>query len=169
MQRDRCAKTLSAALVHGVGAAAVALPVHRLRAFLIGQGIDGHKACHHEGTVKSKSEMADDLIVACLVLVLRKEGLRAGEGDVVDILLDLVSRHADTVIGYCDGSVIGVHLNINPGLIIIRQGKISHHVELFKLGDRITAIGDQLPVEDIVIAVQPLLDNGKHILAVNRQ
>ena len=166
---DGRAKRLPASLVHGIRAAAVALPVYRLRAFLIRERIDGHHVSDHERTVEAQSEVADDLVAACLVFIFSKESFRAGKRDVVDVLLDLVRGHSDTVVRHLDGLVGGADFDVDPRLVIFRQRKRAHHIQLFELCDGIAAVGDQLSVENIVIAVQPFLDNGEHILTVNGQ
>ena len=163
------AKRLPAALVHGVGAAAVALPVHRLSAFLIGKGIDSHQVCYHKRAVKAQSEMADDLVIAGLVFIFCQESFRSGKRDVVDVLSDLVRRHADAVVGYSDGPVRRADYDIDPRFVVLRKCEIADNVKLFEFGDRVASVGDQFSVENIVVAVQPLLDNGEHILAVNGQ
>ena len=99
------AKRLPAALVHGVGAAAVTLPVYRFRAFLIGKGIDSYQIRYHERAVEAQSEVTDNLVVAGLVFIFCQESFRSGKRDVVDVLPDLVRCHADTVVGYSDGPV----------------------------------------------------------------
>ena len=167
MQCDGRAKRLPAALVHGISAAAVALPVYRLRAFLIGKGVDRDKVCHHKCAVKAQSEMTDDLVIRGLVFIFFQESFRAGKSDVVDVLFDLVRGHADTVIGYCDRLLLRAHLDVDPGLVIFGQCKITHHIQLPELGDRIASVGDQFPVENIVVTVEPLLDYWEHILTVN--
>ena len=163
------AKRLPAALVHGIGAAAVTLPVYRLRAFLIGKGIDGHQIGHHKGAVEAQSEVTDDLVIVGLVFIFCQKSFRAGKRDVVDVLSDLVRCHADAVVGHSDRPVRGADNNIDPRLVVLGEGIVAHDVKLFKFGDGVASVGDQLSVENIVVAVQPLLDNGKHILAVNGQ
>ena len=50
----------------------------------------------------------DDLILACLVLVLRKEIGSAGKCDLVDVLLDLIRGHTDTVVDDRERLLLGV-------------------------------------------------------------
>ena len=53
---------------------------------------------NHECGIKAQAEMTDDLIVIGLVLIFLNEISRAGKGDLVDVLLHLVRRHAESVI-----------------------------------------------------------------------
>ena len=65
--------------------------------------------------------------------------------------------------------VRGADYDIDPRFVVLRKCEIADNVKLLELGDRVAAVGDQLSVENIVVAVQPLLDDRKHILAVNGQ
>ncbi len=118
---------------------------------LIGQGIDGHFISDHEGGIKSQTEMSDDLVSSRLVLVFLQECLRAGKSDIVDVFLDLISGHAKTVITDLDGLFRGVNDDIDPCLIIFRQFIITDYIQLFQLGDRVAAVGDQLSQKDIMV------------------
>ena len=112
----------------------------RLCAFLIRERIDGHKIRHHEGAVKAESEMADDLVVVGLVLVFLNKSFRAGKGDVVDVLPDFIRRHADAVVRDLDRALVGADHDVNTCLIVGGQFKITDHIQLPKLCDRITAV-----------------------------
>ena len=97
-QRNLRSHLIPGAVRHGKFRAAVAFPVNRNRALLIGKGIDVHLVRHHERGIKAQTEMADDLIVVGLVLIFLNEISRAGKGDLVDVFLHLVRRHAESVI-----------------------------------------------------------------------
>ena len=103
IKRHSGAALLPVAVPHLKFHAAVGFPVHRDGLRLVGQGIDGHPVRHHEGGVEAQAEVADDLVVVRLVLVLLQEILRAGEGDLVDVLIHLIRRHADAVVREADG------------------------------------------------------------------
>ena len=111
--------------------------------------------------------MADDLVIVRLVLILVKEGLCAGEGDVVDVLLHLVGGHAKAVIRDGNGLLLGIKDHIDSALEVCRHLLLAHHEELVSLCDGIAAVGDDLSVEDIMIRIQPLLDNRKHVFTVD--
>ena len=131
MQSYSRAKRLPAALVHGIGAAAVTLPVYRLRAFLIGKGVDGDKIRNHKCAVEAQSKMTDDLIFVCLILILCDEISGSGKCDLVDILLNLILCHAQTVIDNLYELCLRINDHLDLALIILRKRVLSHHVELF--------------------------------------
>ena len=95
--------------------------------------------------------MSDDLVSCRLVLVFLQKCLRAGKSDIVDVFLDLISGHAKTVITDLDGLFRGVNDDIDPCLIIFRQFIITDYIQLFQLGDRVAAVGDQLSQKDIMV------------------
>ena len=158
---------LPVGLLHGELAAAVALPVNGLRSLLIGKRINGDKRRYHERRIEAQSEVADDLIVVRLILVFIHEGFRTGEGNVVDILLHLIRGHAKSVIGNLNGLALGIQNHVNSCLPALRKLRFSHHFQLLQLCNCIAAIGNQLTIENIMVTVQPFLDNREHVLAVN--
>lgn len=97
IEDDVRADTGFAAGVHGVGHIGQAVPAYGRFVFLIRLGLDGDMLGQHEGGIEADAEMADDGILAGLV-VLIDEVRRAGEGDLVDIFVDIVRTHADAVV-----------------------------------------------------------------------
>ena len=57
------------ALIHLKLSAALRLPVNRLCAFLIGKGIDRNLVRYHECRIETQTEMTDDLVFVCFVLI----------------------------------------------------------------------------------------------------
>ena len=167
IQCDLCAEGFPLAVLHRELARAVALPVNRLRAVLIGERVDRDLLRHHECRVEAQAEVTDDLVVIRLVLVLGHERLRAGERDVIDVFLDLVRRHADTVVDDLNRLLLRIQHDIDARLVALGQLELAHHVKFLELCDRVASVRDQLPVENVVVAVQPFLDNREHILAVD--
>ena len=167
MQRDGRAGLCTAAAVHRIGIPAVTLPVHRLRALLIAEGVDLHVARDHEHGIETEAEMSDDLIARRLVLVFLKEVLCAGEGDIVDIFPDLVRCHAETVIRKRHRLLIRIDGNVDASLVIVRQLTLSHQRKLLPFRDGIASVGDHLTDKNVMVGIQPLLDDGKHIFTVN--
>ena len=74
--------------------------------------------------------MTDDLILIRLVLVFFNKIRRAGESDLVDVLLHLVRRHADTVVDKCKRLFLRIDNDLNLRLVIIRQRVLAHHIQL---------------------------------------
>ena len=136
-------------------------------ALLVGKRIDGNLVGNHECGVESESEMTDNLVIVCLVFVFLDEIRRSGERDLVDILLYFVSRHSETVIGKGHRFLLGAYNHIDARLIIKRSFILAHHFKFLELSDRITSVGDQFSDENVVIRIQPFLDNRENILAVN--
>ena len=53
--------------------------------------------------------MADDVVG--IVLVFFKEIRHAREGDLVDVLVNLFLRHADTMVADGDGTLVGIKID----------------------------------------------------------
>ena len=150
-QRDLCADLSLVPLVHGEFRTAVTLPVYRLCTFLVGQRVDVYLIRHHECRIEAQTEVTDNLIRVTLVLIFLNEIRRTGKSNLVDILVNLFRRHSQTVVGKGQGLLLRVNDHVNPCLIILRQGVLAHHVKLFQLCHCITAVGDQLPVKNIMV------------------
>ena len=111
--------------------------------------------------------MADDLILVGFVLVFFQEILDAGKCDLIDVFVDLVLGHTQTVVRDLDGLFIGVDGNLNLVIHILRSLVLSDQLQLFQLGNCIAAVADQLAVENIVVGIQPLFDHRKYVLTGN--
>ena len=104
--------------------------------------------------------MADD--IADLVLVFLQEFAGGRKGDLIDILVDFLLRHTDTVIDDFQG--FGLFVQLDPDLqvtdfvlAVARGGERLH------LLGRIHCIRHQLAQENLMVTVQELLDNGKNV------
>ena len=75
-------------------------------------GEDIHAVGDHERGIEAKSEVADD-VGRVIALVFGQEVLRAGEGDLVDVAIDLLGGHADAAVGDMDGLVVLVDLHVD--------------------------------------------------------
>ncbi len=111
--------------------------------------------------------MTDDLVIICLVLILRKEVRCAGESDVVDVLLDFIRGHTDAVIRKRHRLLLGIYTDIDARFVAFRIFKFTHRIEFFQLRDCIAAVRYKLTDENVVVRIQPLLYDGEHILTVN--
>ena len=167
MKRDGGSDFFAVSGSHGVLGAAVALPVHRFRAFLEGKRINIHLVSDHECGIEAQSEVSDDLILIRLVLIFLQEFCRAGKSDVRDILYDLFRGHADTVINKLQCLFLIIDQDVYFRLVAFRKFCLSDGIQFFSLGYGITAVGNQLTDENILIRVHPFFDNGKNIVAVN--
>ncbi len=95
---------------------------------------------HHERGVKSESEMPYYLIFGGLILIFLEKFRRAREGDLRNVFLHLVGRHADAVIDEFERLFVGICDHLYIRLIIIGELILSDHVELFKLRNRVAAV-----------------------------
>ena len=154
-------------LLHLKFRTAVTFPIDRLCAFFVGQRFDGHLVSHHEGRIKSQSEMSDDLVFIGFILILLHKSSGSGEGDLVDVFLHFVRRHADSVIDKLQGLLCGIGDDLNGKLLVRREIILSHNLQLPQLRNGVAAIGNHFPDKDVVVGIQPLLDNGKYIFTVN--
>ena len=110
--------------------------------------------------------MADDAaLVALLGLILLQKFLRAGESHLRDVFFDLLGSHADAVIGHGEraGLLVGDHVH---AVGIIRS--LTRLDEQLVLGDGVAGVRDDLADENILVRIQPLLDDRHDILGVNR-
>ena len=104
VQRDGRAALRLLALLNGVGAVCIRLPLPGLLLACLARH-DRHMVRDHEGRVEADAELADHLFVRqVLVLLFRllellKESLRAGLRDRADVLDELITVHADAVVG----------------------------------------------------------------------
>ena len=57
--------------------------------------------------------------------------------------------------------------DFNLWLITLREFILAHHIQLFQLGDRITSVGHQLTDKNIMIRINPFLNNRENIFAVD--
>ena len=164
MQDDFGAAVSLVDLFEGEVGRTVAAPLNRLCVFLIRFGEDIHAVGNHEGGVESESEVADD-ISGVVALVLGEEVLRTGEGDLVDVAIDLLGGHADATVDDMDGLVVLVDFHVNGEVAQFAVG-IARTNERLELLGGVHRVGNQFSKENLVIGVQELLDHGKDILCL---
>ena len=147
---------------------AVALPMDRLCAVHIAQCIDMDLVSYHKCRVEAQTEVTDDLILICLALVLFEEFICTGEGDLRDILFDLVHRHADTGIDELECFLIRVHNDMNFVFVLFLRSVLADALKLSQLRDGIAGICDLLAYKNIMIRIKPLFNDRQHVLTVDR-
>ena len=164
VQDDGRAVRGAGACAHLEGHAVLARPMDGFGALLPAEGLDFNPVGHHKHGVEAQTEVADDaaLVVFLAAVIILEELLGAGESDLIDISLHLVGGHADAGIGDANLLVLLVHGHGN-GHRLLRAG-----VEHAELGDGVAAVAHDLAQEDILIRIQPALDNGHNILRVDR-
>ena len=106
--------------------------------------------------------MADDAALGVLLIaVLLDEFLRAGEGDLVDVLVHLFGRHADAVIDEPQFALALVDFN--------RHAVVNLRVRVgdFALRNCVAAVGYDFSNKNIFIRIQPFLDDRHDILRMD--
>ncbi len=136
------------AFCHGEVRLTLALPLHCLRTFLPGKGLDAYLLRNHEGGVEAQSEMSDD--AASLVLVFFQELACRRKGDLVDILVHLFLGHADAAVGDLDGLGLVVHVETD-GQVAQFALEIAGSGKGFQLLSRIHSVCNKFAHEDIVV------------------
>ena len=142
--------------------------MYGFRVGLVGQSIYMNLIRHHERGVEAQSKVSDDLIRIALILIFLDKVRSSGKGNLIDVLLHLFRSHAQTVIDEGQRLLLRVYDHFHLCLVPLRQSILSHHVQLLQLGHGITAVGNQFPVKNVMIGVQPLLDDWKNVFTVNR-
>ena len=111
-----------------------------LRSLLIGKRINRNLMSYHERAVKTETEMTDDLVLIGFVLILLKEIRRAGKCNLVDVFLNLIGGHADSVINKGDRLLLRIGADRDLPLVVVRKLRLADQSKLFKLRHRITAV-----------------------------
>ena len=109
-----------------------------------------------------------DLIFIRLIFIFLNELRRSRKGNLIDVFFYLISGHSESVIDKFQRLFFRIHDDLNFGLITVRQGIFAHHIQLLQFRHRIATVGDQFAEENIVVRIQPLLDDWKNIIAVDR-
>ena len=167
IQCDLCSDCCLISFLHLILSAAFACPVYRFRTFFIGKRINLNFVRNHKCRIKAQAKVTDDLIFVCLILILIQEILRTGKCDLVDILVYLFLGHTKSVIDKLHCLLFRVDNYFNLRFVSFRKLIFSHHIQLFQLCDRITSVGYEFTYKDIMIGINPFLDNRKNIFAVN--
>ena len=161
MQYDICTAGGAVAFLHGVARRAVALPAHGLCAFLITQGADSNLVGHHERRVKSETEVAYDSL--SIVFILGEEVFCSRESNLVDILVDLFSGHADAVVTHSEraGFLVDGNGYLEVACITLEVAEVGKSAE-FLAG--VDSIRHQFAEKNLMVAVEEFLDYRKDIL-----
>ena len=112
-----------------------------------------HFIRHHKSRIKSQSKMPYNLIRIALVLIFLNKIRSAGKSDLIDILLHFLRSHPKAVIRHSERFLLRINHHVYPGTISVRQRIFPNHIQLLQFRHGITAIGDQLPVKDVVVLI----------------
>ena len=138
----------------------VAAPLHG-RSILIALRQNIHAVADHERAVESQSEVTDDRIGILLVLI--QEVVGAGEGYLIDILVDFLGGHTNAAVADGDGASFCVHAHGDLQLAHLAL-EISLAGEGLQLLCCIHGVADNLADEDLMIRIEEFLDDRKNVL-----
>ena len=155
-------------ILHLILCAALACPVNRSRAFLIGKRIDLHLVRHHKCGVESETEVTDHIVLCRLIFIFLKELRRTGKGDLCNVFFHFFRSHSKTVVNKLHRLLFRVDDDLNLRLIPFREFIFAHHVQFLQLSDRIASVGDHLADENVMIGIYPFFNNREYILTVDR-
>ena len=167
VQRDRGAALRAVTGFQAEIHAAFGFPVNGLGTFLPGEGIDGDLVGDHEGRVEAQAEVADDLVLGGLVLIGVQKVRSAGKGDVVDVFLYFLSGHAEAVVLKAEDLIRRIGGHVNAQFFLGIQSRFTHQFQFFQFGDGVAAVRDHLAEKDIVVGIEPLFDDRKHVFRVH--
>ena len=126
MQDNLCTNRIFIAGAHLKCQAAVRLPVNSLCALLIRQRMDFRRIGNHENRIESQTEMSDNLLIICLILILFQKISRSGKGNLIDILFHFFRRHPQTIIGKGNRLFLRINFYVNSCLIVVRKRHFTH-------------------------------------------
>ena len=142
----------------------IRFPGYSRSILLEGFCIDTDLIRHHECGIETETEMSDDAAgIRALFLILLNEVHRAGESDLIDVLIDFLFRHTDTIIGKLDRSRLTVIVDMELIIICIFFYCFAEIHKSLKLGDRVRAVTDKFSYENILIGIQPFPDDRKDV------
>ena len=154
--------------VHRVFGATVTFPDDAVLAFLVaGFRNQRHLRGDHEGGVEAQAKMSDDVsgFGLALGLELGDELLRAREGDLVDVLVDLFGVHADAAVAYGEGLFLLIHLHLD-GEVAQFALELARGGEGFQLLRGVHGVADDFAQEDFLIRIEELLDDGENVFCL---
>ena len=113
--------------------------------------------------------MADDALLGrvALAFVLADEIQRAGKRDLIDVAVDLLAGHPDAVVGDGDGLGVAVERDVDAVGVVLNL-RLRERDETLELGDGVRRVGDGLADKNILVGIQPPLDDRHNVLRMNR-
>ena len=108
--------------------------------------------------------MTDD--GSCVLLIFLQEIIGAGEGDLVDVAVNLFSGHADASV--TDGQCARFFVDADAhGQVAQFTFKLTFHGERFQFLGGIHCVADDFAKEDFVVTVEEFLDDGENVFGCN--
>ena len=146
-------------LLHLILRIALAGPADTGSRLVVALSINLHLVRDHKGGVESETEVPDDTV---LVLVLLDKLLGTADGDLIDVLMDLIGSHTDTIIRYDQLVAIDLYLHLQVSDL---SGVLTLGDQSLQLLYGIHAIAYDLSEEDLIIAVEEFFNDREHIVA----
>ncbi len=160
LQDDGRSAGFAAAVRQLIFHAVFAFPLHGRCALGVAAGLDGHFLGDHERGVEAQAEVADDAALVFTLVVFQKL-LGAGKRHLIDVLFNLVLGHADAVIRKAQLPFFGIERH-RYAIVGLRAG-VGHLL----LDNRVAGVGYHFADENILIGIQPTLDDRHDILGMN--
>ena len=153
--------------IHFIGALVRADPLHGIAA-AVGTAAYLYAVADHKRRVKAETEVTDDTVGRALAfaLILLDKLHCARQCDVADVLLDLIGIHTDTVIRYGDGA----RLLADADRDLAVKGEVadlSERDQTLQLCDRVGCVGNDLAQENLLVRVEPTLDDREYMLGLD--
>ena len=143
---------------------AVAGPFHGFGIFSVAAGDDIHAVGHHEGGIKSQAKMSDN--GRSVFLVFLQEVVGTGKGYLVDVLVNFLGGHTDTVIAH--GQCFCLRVNADTHLEFAHLAlEVALHGQGLELLGGIDGVADNLAEKNLMVAVKKLLDDRENVLCGN--
>ena len=106
-------------------------------------------------------------IALALFLIFGEEFLCSGEGNLGDVALYLIFGHADAVIRDNQLLFFRVDGHNDLRLIALLFGSLTDSAQALEFLDGIASVGNNLSEEDVLVRIEPLLYNWKHIFGID--
>lgn len=147
--------------VDGVAGGTVAGPGEVLAFGAPGVGGDGDFVCDHEGGVKADAKLADDLGFVALAGVFEGggEGFGAGVGDGAEVFDQLVTRHAEAVVGDGEGAFFLVGGEGDFEGEIRLEDVVFSELSVTNFFEGVCGVGDEFADEDFPVGVEGMNDD----------
>ena len=122
---------------------------------------------YHKRRIESQTEMSDDLIFVSLIFIFLQKLCRTGKCDLSNIFFHLISGHTKTGINEFQCLLFRIHDHLDLVLVSFRECILTHNLQFFQFGNGITSIGNHLTEENVMVGVQPFLDDRENIVAID--
>ena len=118
----------------------------------IGTAHHGDIVADHKGGVEAHAELADNIDIL-LLFVLLLEVQRTALGDDAQIVVQLVFGHTHAVIGDSQGTLVLVGFNGDGEIIPVQTGIAIFQGAVIKLVNGVAGVGDQLAEKDFLMGI----------------